>query len=167
LTAFASALLENCVIAADGLKPTGTNPGSSASGNAVSISLVGSLHVNNCRFVCRTDQGQSGTEAYAIKATTSNLINSSIQCQGQAASFDFFTGTHYLQNVNYNSSQLAVGANIVLSSIGNTKAIKLLKNKAVQNKLTGVIQYFDDDGVTPVLTHTPVEDESSLTRTVS
>jgi len=47
------------------------------------------------------------------------------------------------------------------------KAAKMLLNKAVQDKLTGEIQYFDDDGQTVIATHTPDEDESSFTRTAS
>jgi hypothetical protein len=47
------------------------------------------------------------------------------------------------------------------------KAAKLLVNKAVQNKVTGVIDYYDDDGETVILTHTPAEDESAITRTSS
>jgi hypothetical protein len=45
------------------------------------------------------------------------------------------------------------------------KAAKMLLNKAVQDKLTGAIRYYDDDGETVILTHTPGENESSLTRT--
>lgn len=44
------------------------------------------------------------------------------------------------------------------------KAAKLLVNKAVQNKLTGAIDYYDDDGETVILTHTPTEDASEITR---
>lgn len=44
------------------------------------------------------------------------------------------------------------------------KAAKMLLNKAVQDKLTGAIRYYDDDGETVILTHTPSENESSLTR---
>jgi len=44
---------------------------------------------------------------------------------------------------------------------------KILANKAVQNKLTGAIDYYDDDGQTVILTHIPTEDESSITRTPS
>ena len=44
------------------------------------------------------------------------------------------------------------------------KAAKLLVNKAIQNKVTGVIDYYDDDGVTTILTHTPNESESTITR---
>ncbi|MGA2171649.1 MAG: hypothetical protein ABSG82_01370 [Sedimentisphaerales bacterium] len=47
------------------------------------------------------------------------------------------------------------------------KAAKMLLNKAVQDKLTGAIRYYDDDGETVILTHTPGENESSLTRTPS
>jgi hypothetical protein len=47
------------------------------------------------------------------------------------------------------------------------KAIKMLINKAVQNKLTSAIQYMDDDGVTPILTHTPTESTSQIIRTPS
>jgi predicted DNA binding protein len=45
-----------------------------------------------------------------------------------------------------------------------TKAAKVLLNKAEQNKLTGEIRYYDDDGQTAILTHTPDENESSFTR---
>jgi len=41
---------------------------------------------------------------------------------------------------------------------------KILKNKAIQTKSTGVITIYDDDGVTPVLTFTPTDAESTITR---
>lgn len=47
------------------------------------------------------------------------------------------------------------------------KAAKLLVNKAVQTKSTGVIEYYDDDGQTVILTHTPDDGESTITRTPS
>lgn len=47
------------------------------------------------------------------------------------------------------------------------KAAKILVNKAVQTKSTGVIEYYDDDGQTVILTHTPTDGESSITRTPS
>jgi hypothetical protein len=47
------------------------------------------------------------------------------------------------------------------------KAAKLLVNKAIQDKATGQIQYFDDDGETVILTHTTVDQQSTLTRTPS
>ncbi|MBA7545488.1 hypothetical protein ES705_37857 [subsurface metagenome] len=47
------------------------------------------------------------------------------------------------------------------------KAAKVLTNKAVQNKATGAIDYYDDDGETVILTHTPDDAESTITRTPS
>ncbi|MHC4212157.1 MAG: hypothetical protein ACYSWP_02170 [Planctomycetota bacterium] len=47
------------------------------------------------------------------------------------------------------------------------KAAKLLVNKAVQTKSTGAIVYYDDDDVTPLLTQTPIEDSTTVTRTPS
>ncbi len=44
------------------------------------------------------------------------------------------------------------------------KAAKTLVNKAIQNKTTGVINYYDDDGETIILTHTPTDAESTITR---
>jgi hypothetical protein len=47
------------------------------------------------------------------------------------------------------------------------KAAKTLVNKAVQTKSTGVINYYDDDGSTVLLTHTPTDAEATITRTPS
>ena len=45
------------------------------------------------------------------------------------------------------------------------KAAKTLVNKAVQNKTTGAIDYYDDDEETIILTHTPTDGESTIVRT--
>lgn len=59
-----------------------------------------------------------------------------------------------------------VGSNEILwSGSGIITAGKLLANKAVQNKSSGQIQYYDDDGQTVLLTHTPSENQMSLTKT--
>jgi len=44
------------------------------------------------------------------------------------------------------------------------KAVKMLINKAIQNKVTGAVVYYDDDGATPILTHTPTDSETDITR---
>jgi len=44
---------------------------------------------------------------------------------------------------------------------------KILTNKLVQNKSTGVVQYYDDDGETVILTLTPTDSETTFTRTPS
>lgn len=44
------------------------------------------------------------------------------------------------------------------------KAAKVLVNKAVQDKVTGQIRYYDDDGQAVILTHTPAESDEQLLR---
>ncbi|MFA5422696.1 MAG: hypothetical protein WC374_02440 [Phycisphaerae bacterium] len=56
---------------------------------------------------------------------------------------------------------------IVWTGVAELTGEKILANKAVQNKLTGAIEYYDDDAQTVILTITPSEDETTLTRTPS
>ncbi|MBN1359354.1 MAG: hypothetical protein JW993_02125 [Sedimentisphaerales bacterium] len=44
-------------------------------------------------------------------------------------------------------------------------AIKLLANSALQDKMTGKVDYYDDDGQTVLLTHLRVENASTCSRT--
>ncbi|HUV64200.1 MAG TPA: hypothetical protein VMW24_09890 [Sedimentisphaerales bacterium] len=60
---------------------------------------------------------------------------------------------------------LVAGHEIVWSGTGKVTTDKLLANKAIQNKTTGVIEYYDDDGQTVLLTHTPTDAEATITRT--
>ncbi len=56
---------------------------------------------------------------------------------------------------------------IFWSGTGKITAGKLLANKAVQTKSTGEIRYYDNDGQTVLLTHTPTDAEATITRTPS
>jgi len=62
---------------------------------------------------------------------------------------------------------LVASEEIVWSGAGKVTANKLLANKAVQNKSTGQIKYYDDDEQTVLLTHTPDDAEATITRTPS
>jgi len=44
------------------------------------------------------------------------------------------------------------------------KSTKLLVNKAIQNKITNTIDYYEDDSETVALTHTPTDNESTIER---
>ncbi|MBN2138414.1 MAG: right-handed parallel beta-helix repeat-containing protein [Sedimentisphaerales bacterium] len=63
----------------------------------------------------------------------------------------------------------AVGSQVAsaLAQASLDKAAKVLVNKAVQNKLTGAIAYYDDDAEAVILTHTPTDSEAAITRTPS
>ena len=56
---------------------------------------------------------------------------------------------------------------IVWTGAGEVTADKILANKAIQTKSTGAIEYYDDDGQTVILTHTPDDGESAITRAPS
>ena len=66
-----------------------------------------------------------------------------------------------------NSDNLVGSDKIVWSGTGRVTCDKLLANKAVQNKSTGEIKYYDDNGQTVILTHTPVDAAATITRTPS
>ena len=53
---------------------------------------------------------------------------------------------------------------ILWSGTGRVTAEKLLANKAVQNKTTGQINYYDDDKQTVLLTHVPTDAQVTITR---
>jgi hypothetical protein len=65
------------------------------------------------------------------------------------------------------SDNLVGGGEIVWSGVGEVTSDKLLANKAVQNKSTGEIKYYDNDGQTILLTHTPTDAAATITRTPS
>jgi hypothetical protein len=57
------------------------------------------------------------------------------------------------------------GEEIVWSGSGVVTTDKLLANKAVQDKPSGQIKYYDDDGQTMLLTITPTDAAATITRT--
>jgi len=61
----------------------------------------------------------------------------------------------------------AVLATFSIENRSDAKASKVIVNKAVQTKSTGAVVYYDNDGATPLLTHTPTDGESTITRTPS
>lgn len=64
-----------------------------------------------------------------------------------------------------NGDTLILSDEFIWSGSGKITVDKLLANKAAQNKSTGEITYYDDDGQTVILTHTPSENQTSITRT--
>ena len=59
------------------------------------------------------------------------------------------------------------GEEIAWSGTGVVTAEKLLANKAVQDKSSGQIKYYDDDGQTLLLKITPTDAAATITRTPS
>jgi hypothetical protein len=78
--------------------------------------------------------------------------------------------------VDQSSPKVWLDTTVVIETYGDAnaqhafdveKAVKMLVNKAVQTKITGAIDYYDDDGATVILTHTPTDTESTVTRSPS
>ncbi len=65
------------------------------------------------------------------------------------------------------SDSLIGSGQILWTSNAELTSDKILANKAVQNKVTGVIDYYNDNGQVVILTHTPTDTESTITRTPS
>ena len=63
-----------------------------------------------------------------------------------------------------NGDPLVWAGRIVWTGTGDLTAEKLLANRAVQDKSTGAIDYYDDDGATVLLTHAPVDGELTIER---
>lgn len=65
------------------------------------------------------------------------------------------------------SDNLVKSQEFLWSGTGRITSEKILINKAIQNKSTGQIQYYDDDDQAVLVTLTPTEDCESVTRTFS
>lgn len=59
---------------------------------------------------------------------------------------------------------LVANNEILWSGTGKVTVDKLLANKAIQNKTTGQIKYYDDDEETVLITHIPTDAEATITR---
>lgn len=53
---------------------------------------------------------------------------------------------------------------ILWTGTGEITSAKILANKAVQDKITGAIEYYDDDGQTVLLTLVPYDEETMIAR---
>ena len=86
------------------------------------------------------------------------LIGWEIKCFGFYEGEKWATDEYGKVNVGYISGSTGLVTTLV-------KAIKVLVNKAIQTKSTGAVVYYDDDNQTPILTHTPTDGETTITRT--
>lgn len=117
-------VIDNCLLIADGYKPTGANGSSYAIGDYYGICDITNLSMKNSVVVARTDQNQSSQVAKGIVNSNAALENCSIEVSsagtgGTAYDFDAASAkATYLANTKYNSAQ--IGSNITLekSDIG-------------------------------------------------
>lgn len=140
-----------------------------------------------------TDLVAGDIEIYKDGGVTQRASDSGVAV---AVDFDSITGTHFITidtSDNGDAGFYSAGSDYAVMLVGVTvdgvtvntflasfgienrfagsslfeTAAKMLVNKAIQDKVTGSIDYYDDDGQTVILTHTPADAESNITRTPS
>jgi len=99
-------------------------------------------------------------EVFAAGATTASIVIE------DAASDTILPCTVDFQLTDFDPYNLKAEVNAEVD-VALALIRKILKNKAIQTKSSGVIVFYDDDGVTPILTFTPTDGESTITRTPS
>jgi len=135
----------------------------------------GSVILENCDIKAVTKSSATG-DAKALRAGYSTSLSCELTIKNSILYSDSNGGDAY-DIVALNDSKVAVLNSLYsrnkVSLTGSAKvadlldAAKVFLNKAIQNKTTGAIDYYDDDGQTIILTHTPVDGESEITRTPS
>ncbi len=60
---------------------------------------------------------------------------------------------------------LVCSRDICWTGVGQVTATKILANKAVHRRIANAVDYYDDDGVTVLLTHNLNDEEATSTRT--
>ena len=163
---------ENCIMTASGASTNGYIFG-------VRVQNYGRLVLKNCSIFTTasagtaTDIRQTGSGqvivsacAYNPSTVTGTITNQDSNWAAAMAAALFTNGAANKLKIDA-AGRVDAGSIEEINAESLQKAVKILLNKAVQDKLTGAIQYYDDDGQTVILTHTPEEGESSLTRAVS
>jgi len=162
---------ENCLFKVAG---SGTHSGIAF---GVRVQNLGKLALNNCSFSTSgvgsstADLRQTGTGILIVSsssyaATYGTITQSDATWANALASALFINGAANKLKIDADG-RVDVGSLKGADAELLTRAAKMLLNKAVQDKLTGAIRYYDNDGQTVILTHTPNENASSLTRVVS
>ena len=163
---------ENCVMRADGGATNGYVFG-------VRAQNYGRLVLKNCTLFTRatagtaTDIRQTGSGqvivnscAYNPATVTGTITNQDSNWAAAMAAALFTNGAANKLKIDA-AGRVDAGSIEGINAESLQKAAKMLLNKAVQDKLMGAIRYYDDDGQTVILTHTPDDGVSSLTRAVS
>ncbi|MCK4294089.1 MAG: right-handed parallel beta-helix repeat-containing protein [Planctomycetes bacterium] len=141
-------------------------------GIAAAYLAANSLAVfKNCVLKATAGSGHTGT-AYGILVNGSGAVGVLQNCIVSCASENASDGPHDLRQA---TGKLIVshcgyetyGGTITHGGPKMNKAIKLLVNKAIQTKSSGKTDYYDDDGSSVLLTHTPTDSEAIITRTPS
>ena len=141
---------------------------------AIAAALLGASELatfSDCIFYAQAGSGHTGA-AGGVHVNGSGAVALLQNCLIKAVSANASPGPYDL----YQSAGEIVALNCRYSTSYGTidtggprldAAVKLLSNKVVQTKSSGVVTVYDDDGSTPLLVLTPSEDSTTITITPS
>ncbi len=123
----------------------------------------GATHISNGIYYCTLDATDTNTLGpLIIFVHVAGALAVRVECEVYPANvYDSLFSTDKLE---VDIAQIGGDAQ---SATNLNKAAKVITNKAIQNKSTGKIDYYDDDGETIILTHTPTDAAAEITRTPS
>ncbi len=162
-------IAENCIFIASGALPTAHHVDSYANSDCYCFKSTPNVIARGCLFYVDTDANLSKMAVCSSDGTKSVFGDCGfwidpLGAASEAWAFHRTTaGAVRVANCDYDSSQ--VHSNVTVRGVD--KAVQVITNKAVQNKSTGVIDYYDDSGSSVILTHTPTDAASTITRTPS
>jgi len=139
----------NCVVYAGG----GSYTASDVKGVTV---LTDKRMLLNCCSIF-TEENHASATAYDVYNEGTIVAVGSIYEANKVSGTVVQGGSGWAEGVNAEVDKAITDASV-------DKAVKMLMNKAVQNKVTGSIQYYGDGGQTVILTHTPSESQTEITR---
>jgi hypothetical protein len=121
----------------------------------------GATHISNGIYYCMLDATDTNTLGpLVIFVHVSGALAVRVECEVYPANvYDSLFSTDKLE---VDIKQINGAAQ---SATNLDKAVKAIVNKAIQNKSTGKIDYYDDNGTTIILTHTPTDAATEITRT--
>lgn len=138
---------------------------------AVNLKANSLAVLKNCVLKATAGSGHTGI-ADGILVNGSGAVGAMENCIVSCSSENASGGPHDLRQaagtlIVSHCGYETYGGTITHGGPKMNKAIKLLVNKAVWAKATGITEYYDDDGSTILLTHTPTDSEASITKTPS
>lgn len=120
----------------------------------------GATHISNGVYYCTLDTVDTDTFGpLVVFVHVAGALAVKVECEVYPANvYDSLFSTDKLE---VNLKQINGAAQ---SAANLDKAAKVIVNKAIQNKSTGKIDYYDDNGTTIILTHTPTDAAAEITR---
>lgn len=145
---------------------------SDTTSQAIAAALLGTGELaifRDCIFAVSAGSGHTGAAAgvhvngAGAVAVLENCLTKAVSANASPGPYDLYQSTGEI--VALNTRYLTSSGIIDTGGPRLDAVIKLLTNKTIQTKSSGVVTVYDDDGSTPLMTLTPTEDSTKITMT--